>query len=158
MGYPGFFYLRVTPCNKGLTCVAGSLGQGWTYYSAVCWLYGKHLYETLGYPIGLVESCWGGTPVEAWSSPDALKVCGLKRSEYVEFMDLLNCGISLLPTFKSSVHLKLSPNSSGSFCHSVVLYPVLTTFAVTFSPQETREIVTLSQENQRFLGNNWKSP
>ncbi|KAI0221391.1 Sialate O-acetylesterase [Lamellibrachia satsuma] len=59
----------------------GKRGRSWTYFSAVCWLYGKHLYETLGYPIGLVESCWGGTPVEAWSSPDALKVCGLKHLE-----------------------------------------------------------------------------
>ena len=24
---------------------------------------------------GLVDSDWGGTPVEAWSSPDALKMC-----------------------------------------------------------------------------------
>ncbi|KAK2169934.1 hypothetical protein NP493_1171g00022 [Ridgeia piscesae] len=58
-----------------------SLGGSWTFFSAVCWLYGKYLHETLGYPIGLVESCWGGTMVEAWSSPDALKQCGLKMSD-----------------------------------------------------------------------------
>ncbi|KAK2182434.1 hypothetical protein NP493_354g03011 [Ridgeia piscesae] len=58
-----------------------SLAGGWTYFSAMCWLYGKQLHETLGYPIGLVESCWGGTPVEAWSSPDALRQCGLKQSD-----------------------------------------------------------------------------
>lgn len=49
-------------------------------FSAVCWLFGRHLYETLGYPIGLVESCWGGTPVEAWSSLKALKQCGLEKN------------------------------------------------------------------------------
>ena len=60
---------------------ADSLGQGthtFSYVSAVCWVYGRHLYETLGYPIGLVVSTWGGTPVEYWSSPDALHKCGLK--------------------------------------------------------------------------------
>lgn len=46
-------------------------------FSAVCWLFGRYLYETLQYPIGLVESCWGGTDVEAWSSSNALKQCGL---------------------------------------------------------------------------------
>lgn len=46
-------------------------------FSAVCWLFGRYLYETLQYPIGLVESCWGGTDVEAWSSHSALKKCGL---------------------------------------------------------------------------------
>lgn len=49
-------------------------------FSAVCWLFGRYLYETLKYPIGLVESCWGGTPVEAWSSSRALKQCGLEKS------------------------------------------------------------------------------
>ncbi|XP_049431493.1 sialate O-acetylesterase-like isoform X2 [Epinephelus fuscoguttatus] len=45
-------------------------------FSAVCWLYGRYLYDTLQYPIGLVESCWGGTPVEVWSSSRALQRCG----------------------------------------------------------------------------------
>ncbi|XP_056622150.1 sialate O-acetylesterase [Triplophysa dalaica] len=54
--------------------------QPFTHYSAVCWLFGRYLYQTLNYPIGLVESCWGGTPVEAWSAPRALDKCGLKSS------------------------------------------------------------------------------
>lgn len=54
--------------------------QPFEHYSAVCWLFGRYLYQTLNYPIGLVESCWGGTPVEAWSAPRALDKCGLKSS------------------------------------------------------------------------------
>lgn len=50
------------------------------YFSAVCWLFGKLLYEQLQYPIGLIDTTWGGTPVEAWSSPDALKRCGAENS------------------------------------------------------------------------------
>ncbi|KAJ8400355.1 hypothetical protein AAFF_G00397380 [Aldrovandia affinis] len=56
-------------------------GKEFTYFSAVCWLFGRNLYETLGYPVGLVESCWGGTPVEAWSSPRALQKCSLEEQE-----------------------------------------------------------------------------
>ncbi|MBN3318043.1 SIAE acetylesterase, partial [Atractosteus spatula] len=54
------------------------LGAGnFTHFSAVCWLFGRDLYKSRGDPVGLVESCWGGTPVEAWSSRRALKHCGL---------------------------------------------------------------------------------
>ncbi|XP_060733451.1 sialate O-acetylesterase isoform X2 [Tachysurus vachellii] len=55
-------------------------GKDFTHFSAVCWLFGRYLYKSLNYPIGLVESCWGGTPVEAWSSVRALHSCGLKES------------------------------------------------------------------------------
>ncbi|MCJ8733554.1 hypothetical protein PDJAM_G00224870 [Pangasius djambal] len=56
-------------------------GKDFTHFSAVCWLFSRYLYESLKYPIGLVESCWGGTPVEAWSSLRALHSCGLKEPE-----------------------------------------------------------------------------
>ncbi|XP_029571413.1 sialate O-acetylesterase-like [Salmo trutta] len=54
-------------------------GRDFKHYSAVCWMFGRHLYKALKYPIGLVTSCWGGTPVEAWSSPRALQHCDLDR-------------------------------------------------------------------------------
>ncbi len=44
-------------------------------FSAVCWFFGKQLYETLGYPIGLIQSAFGGTQIERWSSAEALDVC-----------------------------------------------------------------------------------
>ncbi|KAL7878367.1 hypothetical protein AOLI_G00093410 [Acnodon oligacanthus] len=56
-------------------------GKDFTHFSAVCWLFGRYLYKTLNYPIGLVESSWGGTPIEAWSSPRALHMCGIKTFE-----------------------------------------------------------------------------
>ncbi|XP_037361420.1 sialate O-acetylesterase [Talpa occidentalis] len=60
-----------------------NLGHGnFEYMSAVCWLFGRYLYDTLQYPIGLIASSWGGTPIEAWSSERTLKTCGIsgKRS------------------------------------------------------------------------------
>uniref|UniRef100_A0A8C6R1K0 Sialate O-acetylesterase n=1 Tax=Nannospalax galili TaxID=1026970 RepID=A0A8C6R1K0_NANGA len=58
-----------------------NLGHGnFTYMSAVCWLFGRYLYDTLQYPIGLVSSSWGGTPIEAWSSRRSLKACGVPKT------------------------------------------------------------------------------
>ncbi|XP_070761395.1 sialate O-acetylesterase isoform X2 [Enoplosus armatus] len=51
-----------------------------TEFSAVCWLFGRYMYENLKYPIGLVESCWGGTPIEVWSSSRVLQKCGLEQT------------------------------------------------------------------------------
>ena len=45
------------------------------YFSATCWYYGIHLYDKLKYPIGLVASSWSGSPIEYWSSPEALEKC-----------------------------------------------------------------------------------
>jgi len=54
-----------------------TVGNGtWTYFSAVCWFFGKNLFDQDNtVPIGLISSNWGGTIVEAWSSPDALAKC-----------------------------------------------------------------------------------
>ena len=68
--------------------VANSLtvGGGWngsvsnasfSYFSAACWVQGRHLFDRLGgkVPLGLLTSAVGGTRVHCWSSPDALKTC-----------------------------------------------------------------------------------
>jgi len=68
-----------------------------TYFSAVCWLFGRYLHDNLGIPIGLVSSTWGGTPVEAWSSEKALANCGLNSEYYyLLYYELGGCGSSLL--------------------------------------------------------------
>ncbi|XP_033027909.1 sialate O-acetylesterase [Lacerta agilis] len=57
---------------------AKNLGHGdFSYFSAVCWLFGRYLFEELRYPIGLIDSSWGGTPIEAWSSKRALRECAI---------------------------------------------------------------------------------
>lgn len=48
-------------------------------FSAVCLLYGMELSPHINRPIGLVETAWGGTPIEAWSSPDAIANCTHKQ-------------------------------------------------------------------------------
>jgi len=55
---------------------AMSVGNNnWTYFSAACWFFGRDLNTKYKIPIGLVSTNWGGTIVQAWSSPDALAQC-----------------------------------------------------------------------------------
>ena len=69
-------YLTCTSTNtckrvRGAICASADV----TDFSAVCWLFGKRLYERLAIPIGLIKTSYGGTRIEAWSSPKALDVC-----------------------------------------------------------------------------------
>lgn len=49
-------------------------------FSAMCWFYGRDIYTVLAVagkarPIGLIESCWSGSPDEDWMSGTALDKC-----------------------------------------------------------------------------------
>ena len=50
-------------------------------FSASAWFFGKKIYQELGIPVGLIESCWGGTIIEAWTSPKTLG--GMERFKVV---------------------------------------------------------------------------
>ncbi|CAH1793510.1 unnamed protein product [Owenia fusiformis] len=42
-------------------------------FSAVCWLFGKEINKKENVPVGLIDSDWGGSPIESWMSADLLK-------------------------------------------------------------------------------------
>lgn len=54
----------------------GWIGQQWAscspasveHFSAVAYHFGRNLHERLKVPIGLIQTAWGGTPIEAWTS------------------------------------------------------------------------------------------
>lgn len=41
-------------------------------FSAVAYFFGRHLHQTLKVPIGLIDTSFGGTPAQAWTSREAL--------------------------------------------------------------------------------------
>ncbi|WP_206082035.1 sialate O-acetylesterase [Maribellus sediminis] len=43
------------------------------WFSSVGYFFGQKLYENLGIPIGLINSNWGGTPVETWTPIDKIE-------------------------------------------------------------------------------------
>jgi len=47
-------------------------------FSALCMFYGEQLYDELDVPIGLIQTAWGGTIVEAWSPPEVMQECGVE--------------------------------------------------------------------------------
>lgn len=42
-------------------------------FSLAGYFFGKQLNEELGYPVGLINSSWGGTPAEVWTPQDAIE-------------------------------------------------------------------------------------
>lgn len=42
------------------------------HFSAVGYFFGRELHQQLQVPVGLIDSSWGGTPAEAWTSYEAL--------------------------------------------------------------------------------------
>ncbi|OUJ75817.1 sialate O-acetylesterase [Hymenobacter crusticola] len=42
-------------------------------FSAVAYFFGKEVFEKTHYPIGLINSTWGGTPAESWTRKDVLE-------------------------------------------------------------------------------------
>jgi sialate O-acetylesterase len=45
-------------------------------FSATAFFFGKRLFDQLHIPVGLIESAWGGTPSEAWTSAESLEKAG----------------------------------------------------------------------------------
>jgi sialate O-acetylesterase len=45
-------------------------------FSATAYFFGRKLYSELKVPVGLIESAWGGTPSESWTSARALENSG----------------------------------------------------------------------------------
>jgi sialate O-acetylesterase len=55
-------------------------------FSSTAYFFGRHLYNELKVPIGLVHTSWGGTIAEAWIAPDFL----LQMKDFAEAMQAQN--------------------------------------------------------------------
>lgn len=42
-------------------------------FSAVAYYFARDLHRNLGLPVGIINTTWGGTRIEAWMSPDSLR-------------------------------------------------------------------------------------
>ena len=47
--------------------------DGWGGFSAAAYFFGRQLHKNLKVPVGLIDTSWGGTPAEFWTSRKALE-------------------------------------------------------------------------------------
>lgn len=60
--------------------VASNMTLSNGYVSAVCWLYGRMIQDSIGErPMGLIHTSWGGTNIEYWTPSEVLKDCGVSE-------------------------------------------------------------------------------
>jgi len=57
-------------------------------FSGTAWFFARNMYEKYGIPIGLINTAWGGTPLESWMSIDALKDYPKKISNGKQYANL----------------------------------------------------------------------
>ncbi|XP_048767649.2 sialate O-acetylesterase-like [Ostrea edulis] len=113
--------------------------QSLVRYSAVCWLFGKYLSQHYNYPIGLVETNWGGTRIEPWSSPDAIKACAgfsgrRKRNQY-QVNQLYNSMIYplLRNTIKGVIWYQGESNAAHAYQYSCQFLEMINDWRAKFS-------------------------
>ena len=46
---------------------------GWGGFSAAAYFFGRKLHKELNVPVGVIETAWGGTQAEPWTSPEGFK-------------------------------------------------------------------------------------
>lgn len=57
--------------------------------SATAWYFAQSLRERIGAPVGMIVSCWGGTPVEGWTPREAIDATSVGASIWKKHNDLL---------------------------------------------------------------------
>jgi sialate O-acetylesterase len=109
------FHTRKLPTARPQTETAGtwaladpkSIG-GWT---AVGYFFGRDLHERLKVPVGLIQSDWGGTRAEAWTSPEALASSERYQAEIASFRKR---------TEDSSQTGKINPNDPSALYNGMI--------------------------------------
>lgn len=81
--------LRKNISGKWMICTPDNAKD----FSGVAYFFGETLYKNLKCPIGLVDNSWGGTMIQAWMSPQALRV----DPDFKEYIDWVNGEIKKLP-------------------------------------------------------------
>jgi sialate O-acetylesterase len=78
-----------TPDGTWKICSPQTISEGDSGgFSAVAYFFGRRLQQNIHVPVGLIEDCVGGSPVESWMGPKALRKVG-GYEEKLDAMDRL---------------------------------------------------------------------
>jgi sialate O-acetylesterase len=99
------------PCSP-----ASILTGPWDGFSAVAYFFGRELHRELDVPIGLIETCWGGTVCEAWTSGEAMASMGDFASAMEQVNEVANTqGTDKLGVVMDKWYLKNDPGTSKAW-------------------------------------------
>lgn len=81
-------------------------------FSATAFFFGKKLYSELHVPVGLIESAWGGTPSESWTSSESLE----KAGEFISEIKAIKESAPLQNEYQLwlNTHKQVEMNSAGN--------------------------------------------
>ncbi len=103
------------PVSPWTLCTPQSVKQGgWNGFSAVGYFFGRELYQNQHVPIGLIETDWGGTPAEAWTSGPALAKMPDFRAAVAQLNAQSNSASSLTQQM-SAWYAKNDPGKTGKW-------------------------------------------
>jgi sialate O-acetylesterase len=88
-------------------------------FSAVAYFFGRHIHKELNVPIGLINTSWGGTNAEAWTSMDYL----VKIDKYRDFPAVL--AENLKKTDSLTMARYKTPNVYHSSLYNGMIHPLL---------------------------------
>ncbi|HJV78605.1 MAG TPA: sialate O-acetylesterase [Paludibacter sp.] len=88
--YPNIRFFNV-PHNKSVKLETDILGGSWTVcdsvsirtVSAVAYYFARKIHTDINVPIGILQTTWGGTPVEAWTSKEMLLASPITRDKAI---------------------------------------------------------------------------
>ena len=72
--------------GEWIVCSPDKIGE----YSAAGYYFSRHLHEKTGAPVGFIQSAWGGTPAQAWTSFETLDSDPQLHSLLVEWRQVLD--------------------------------------------------------------------
>lgn len=80
-------------------------------FSATAYFFGKKLNAELHIPVGLIESAWGGTPSESWTSSGALE----KTGEFISQIKAIKESAPLQAEYQTwlNTHKQVEPKAAG---------------------------------------------
>ncbi len=113
------FQVKKSPSPWPLSNTAGQWVEaepnvigGWT---AAGYFFGRDLQEKLKVPVGLIQSAWGGTRAEAWTSPQTLMNSPAYAAEFHNWQNLL----------VTTPDEKVLNANSPSVLYNGMIYPIL---------------------------------